>query len=181
MTRKTAAALIAIICAHAHAAQPYRLSDYPAGRVYQGKRHPPEITRQWRTKLAVILDGYADKGKKVDFAGSYTTVVWGCGTGCAEGVMVDARDGTIHDLSPVRASDEMLPCLLPDGSEAEGDLFQYRADSRLFTVYTCRFQPIEGGRKYLQWRTDYFYEWRERRKKFVLLKKTVEKSIVPAS
>ena len=181
MLPKIAAVILVLACGKTYAAQPYRFDDYPVGKIHQGKRHKPIITLKWRKQQIPIMDGYADKGGQIDFAGHYTTVVWGCGTGCAAGVMTDARDGTIHNLLPVSSSDEMLPCFLPDGREDEAGLFQYRANSRLFTVYTCRFKPDADEKKYIQWRTDYFYEWREQQKKFVLLKKTVKKSVVPAS
>lgn len=35
---------------------------------------------------------------QANFAGYYTVIVWGCGSGCKEGVIVDTRDGKIYNL-----------------------------------------------------------------------------------
>jgi hypothetical protein len=53
----------------------------------------------------------------VNFAGNYRVVLWGCGTSCESGAIVDAATGRVYDL----------PMSLEVGA-------QYRVDSRLFVA-----------------------------------------------
>lgn len=44
----------------------------------------------------IISEKY--KENKRNFAGCYSIITWGCGSGCLDGVMVDTRNGKIYDL-----------------------------------------------------------------------------------
>lgn len=71
-----------------------RFQDYQSP-VYKGKRAPVNLksaegASTFRTRLR---EGAA---KGINFAGRYTLVVWGCGTGCLSGGIIDAGTGTVY-------------------------------------------------------------------------------------
>ncbi len=94
--------------------------DYPA-TIYRGKLHDPHLVRRdcselnafwcFRTRLkeAAREDG-------ITFAGSFTVAIWGCGTECQSGAVIDRKSGTMF--------------WLPTASLG----YDYRADSRLLIV-----------------------------------------------
>ncbi|MDO4878545.1 MAG: hypothetical protein Q3966_04515 [Neisseria sp.] len=185
MTRKTAALLLTAFCAAAQA-RDYRFSDYPAGKIYRGKNHKLIIPKRWKIVQEDIKKEYYynKEHTPIGFAGNYVPAIWSCGSSCQFGVIVDARSGKAYDLDPLGTDHPLYPCYLPGNKDGE-EIFQYRADSRLFITTNCHYTDLaENTSQYLsrlQHKTTYIYEWRERQKKFVLLKKTVSKSIVPSS
>jgi hypothetical protein len=56
-------------------------------RTIDFKKNPD--ARSFRTRLSEGLKG------GVNFAGHYTLVGWGCGTGCISGAIIDARKGNV--------------------------------------------------------------------------------------
>jgi hypothetical protein len=48
------------------------------------------LDRKYRTAIRESL------AKGVDFAEQYVVVCWGCGTGCKEFAVVDAKTGTVY-------------------------------------------------------------------------------------
>jgi len=97
-----------------------RFEDYPANATFGGPPAPVRIEsarygRLYRTRLR---DG-ASRGP--NFAGSFTVVVWGCGSSCQIVSVVDARTG--------RLSEQTL-------RTANG--VQYRVDSRLIIADPIR-------------------------------------------
>jgi hypothetical protein len=120
--------------------------SYPAYDLYGGRPAPIRARtrrdRQFRTRLR---EGAA---AGPNFAGHYTVVFWGCGTGCAQLAVVDAKTGLVY-WPPLDYVD--IPT--PDG-EQYGALYQYgpghRIDSRLL-VLNCSHHDRE------QSYTSYFY------------------------
>jgi hypothetical protein len=84
-----------------------------------------------------------------NFAGRYTVIVWGCGTGCAQMGVVDARNGRAY-FPPVEYMD------IPDMEDAEVRSRVFRLDSRLLVItknlydgqgtYTAYYYLFYGGR-----------------------------------
>lgn len=177
---KFLAVLLAAVCATAQAAptaRAYRFTDYPS-EIYRGQRHAVQITREWRGMRTHIREGY--QSGKIDFAGSYITVSWGCGTQCLGGALVDARSGKIYQLAPVSTEYPLHNCHRADGS-MEPEVFYHRADSRLFITENCHYADMsDRGDVVFQFKTTYVYQWLERQKRFELLSKTVRRDIVPA-
>lgn len=68
--------------------------DYSAP-LYEGKRAPVNLksAKGAGTFLTRLREG-AEKG--VNFAGRYTLVAWGCGTGCLDAGIIDAKTGTVY-------------------------------------------------------------------------------------
>lgn len=87
-------------------------TDYPAKEQFSGKPAAPDLKSDPDAKrLATVLTEGAKNGP--DFAGHYTVVLWGCGTGCQSFVIVDAKSGAIH--SP-KISTERGLCYRKDSS-----------------------------------------------------------------
>jgi hypothetical protein len=94
-----------------------------------------------------------------NFAGHYTVVIWGCGTGCAQMGVVDARTGRVY-FPPLEYMD------IPDmENEAERSQW-FRPDSRLLRV-TQNHYDGRGGY------TAYYYLFDNNR--FRLLRKAEER------
>lgn len=85
-----------------------------------------------------------------DFASYYITVIFGCGTSCIMGMMMDVRDGKIYGL-PLG---EETSCLFAD------DRAVFDADSRLFIAGICRESPEAESVYY------HAFVWNEQKKIF---------------
>lgn len=85
-----------------------------------------------------------------DFASYYITVIFGCGTSCIMGMMMDVRDGKIYGL-PLG---EETSCLFAD------DRAVFDADSRLFVAGICRESPEAESVYY------HAFVWNEQKKIF---------------
>lgn len=67
--------------------------DYPVSKVYTGVNAPVVLKRDdrmFRTRLRE-----ASK-EKPNFAGHYIVTIWGCGTSCVMGAVVDAKTGRVY-------------------------------------------------------------------------------------
>lgn len=98
--------------------------SYPASARFTGTPAPVRLRtrrdRMFRTRLRE--DGRAGP----NFAGRYTVVFWGCGTGCAQVAVVDAQTGLVH-WPPLDYVD------IPAGPD-EGPNKNFRLDSRLLVL-----------------------------------------------
>jgi hypothetical protein len=120
--------------------------EYPARDSFSGRPAPVRLRtrrdRQYRTRLR---EGAAEGP---NFAGRHTVVYWGCGTGCAQVAVVDAKTGLVH-WPPLEYAD--IPT--PDRGEYDRGYEYgagYRRDSRLL-VLTRTHYDREGSY------TAYFY------------------------
>jgi tetratricopeptide (TPR) repeat protein len=118
--------------------------DYPVRSVYQGNNVPPILDdprkRNYRTRIREA------RNAKPNLAGRYILTVWGCGSGCNTGAVVDATTGKVI----------MLPFALATAfvgdEEAIGPDFYLRPNSALI-VFAGKFeseddtwQDPSGGR-----------------------------------
>lgn len=124
-----------------------KFEDYPVREIYKGPVAPVRLdsrkARMFRTRLR------EDSRGGPNFAGRYTVVVWGCGTGCAQMGVVDARNGRVY-FPPVEYMD------IPDMEDAEVRSRVFRLDSRLLVItknlydgqgtYTAYYYLFDGGR-----------------------------------
>lgn len=72
--------------------------DYPAPRIYEGAKASLQLrkgTDAWRFRT-MIRAGYRDT--RINFAGHYVAITWGCGTLCQNWAYVDARTGRVYVL-----------------------------------------------------------------------------------
>ncbi|MDR6919410.1 hypothetical protein [Chryseobacterium sp. 2987] len=95
-----------------------------------------------------IREAYASRTP--DFASYYITVIFGCGTSCIMGMMMDVRDGKIYGL-PLG---EETSCLFAD------DRAIFDLDSRLFIASICR-ESNEAENVYYN-----AFVWNEQKKVF---------------
>ncbi len=108
-----------------------RFADYPATPVWRGQPAVPDVRSEPRSRLfRTMLRRGAAEGP--NFAGHYTIVSWGCGSGCAGYAIVDARSGRVFhpenfQSNVVYNTDDAI---FADGAEA----VRFRLDSRLLIV-----------------------------------------------
>ncbi|WP_292050491.1 MULTISPECIES: hypothetical protein [unclassified Brevundimonas] len=100
-------------------------SDYPA-RVYEGPRVSPILTpenRNYRTRITQAST------EPVNFAGNKVVAVFGCGSGCTGGYIVDVESGNVTSLGL--------------GGESQPYMqLNYRPDSQLL-IATWEFPSYE--------------------------------------
>jgi len=140
-----------------------RFEDYPAAKNFSGKPVATVIAgeqaRYYRTRIRLgAKDG-------PNFAGHYTVVTWGCGSGCLWFAVVDARTGRVY-FNPKAANVSTVP-------SQDEDSLQFRIDSRLVVVSGVVF-----GLSHEQSESKFYFEWRNHR--FKLLKKTQIKKYSPS-
>ena len=122
-----AALALCSMAAHAQPATP-QFKDYPAEAPYTGPRHElvidGEFAKTFRTRLRNAL-----ASDKLDFAGRYVVVRWGCGSGgCNMGAVVDASTGRATPFPMVLSG--VWP-LKPEFDEEPGQELIYKSSSRL--------------------------------------------------
>ncbi|MCA1618052.1 MAG: hypothetical protein LC795_01810 [Acidobacteria bacterium] len=134
-----------------------RFEDYPVREVYRGTVAPVRLdsrkARAYRTRLR------EDSRAGPNFAGRYTVVVWGCGTGCAQMGVVDAVTGRAY-FPPVEYMD------IPDTEDGAARSRWFRLDSKLLRI-TQNYYDGRGGY------TAYYFLFD--RGRFRLLRKAVER------
>ena len=140
-----------------------RFADYPVREVYRGRIAPVILdtkrARMFRSRLR------EDSRGGPNFAGHYTVVFWGCGTGCAQVAVVDARTGRVY-WPPLDYTD--IPDMPEEGEDkasAAARHRNFRPDSRLL-VLTRNHYDSRGGY------TAYYYLFDKNR--FRLLRRAEE-------
>ena len=132
-----------------------RFEDYPVREVYKGRPAPVRLdgrrARMFRTRLR------EDSRSGPNFAGRYTVVVWGCGTGCAQMGVVDAKTGRVY-FPPVEYMD------IIDTEDEEARSRAFRPDSKLLAI-TKGYYDYDAAGRY----TAYYYLFDDGR--FRLLRK----------
>src|SRR5665647_1164391 len=82
---------------------------------------------EYATEQGVIQTG------KVGFASNYEMIIYGVGSGCEQGIMIDVRDGKVYSL----------PIDCPACDEGNDELYSYRKNSQLFINTFC----LDGKKK----------------------------------
>jgi hypothetical protein len=141
-----------------------RFEDYPAAN--PGWRRPaaPVITGPDEHFRSVILEG-ARKGP--NFAGHYTIVSWGCGSGCVSFVVADAISGNVYHAVPFVALG------IPYQGTASGREFKgldYRPNSSLLIADGCPENQDSTDEDFEKDCATRYYKWQQNR--FVLLAST---------
>ena len=108
---------------------PPRFSDFPVHEAYHGKPAPAQPASAFDNRFRTVIRKGAEHGP--NFAGHYTVVIWGCGTSCAQFVIVDASSGRVYDP----------PFNNVAGGDTKGILkawgLHYQLDSALFVAQGC--------------------------------------------
>ena len=113
---------------------PPRFEDFPAQSDWSGPRTAVKLAtpseRMFRTKLT-------DASKEPpDFAGHFRVALWGCGSQCVAGGIVDLETGVVYPPplgGPGKGWDRWI-FASGIGVGPEVPLFEYRRDSRLFLL-----------------------------------------------
>jgi len=135
-----------------------RFDDYPA-TPYAGPNAAPVLgdrrSRMYRTQLR----GWAKE--KPNFAGHCILATWGCGTGCTQIAIIDARSGKVFHPPGARTNSvlNVHGDLLVEGDSsprrADFGALQYRADSRLLVLIGMPDNRAENrGISYFVWQND---------------------------
>ncbi|MFC5474129.1 hypothetical protein [Paraherbaspirillum soli] len=164
------ALLLAVVSPLTHAeedeyynAHTIRASDYPKnppgfeqfpaiGR-FNGRVMAPDVRSHPRSRLFRTMIGIGAK-QAPNFAGHYTIVRWGCGSGCVSLAIVDANTGKVfHPASLHEVDNENVDydeLIKPDGA-----LIKYRLDSRLLIVVGgINENSALRGISYFEWRNN---------------------------
>lgn len=120
--------------------------DYPAGPLYQGQNAAPDLSTDEANTFKTRLKKAAKE--KPNFAGHYILTQWGCGAGCINFAIINAKTGK------VRFPPFTLCCWPPNVD----DPIEFRPDSKLIVL---NGQINEGGQDkdgkfYYQWEGDQF-------------------------
>jgi hypothetical protein len=126
-----------------------RFEDYPAVETFAGRPAPAVIASRRARLYRTTIREQAREGP--NFAGRYTVATWGCGTGCLQFAVVDARTGRVY----FHPQAEVVGAVTYQDEER----LQFRRDSRLFIVsgqLLGRDGPEVEGKFYYEWRDNRF-------------------------
>lgn len=160
-------AISSISLAHADRVAGYDFNDY-AVKVYQGKKAPLKLGdwRMFRTRLKWTHDD-----GEIGFGGNYMVSMWGCGTGCISGAMIDKRTGKVYGLPIGEDTPYDFGCIHEFDNPLENERVVFFPNSRLFVTRDCENKQISDSNQYLEKYTFNMYLWDEKTKKFKLTKK----------
>lgn len=116
-----------------------KFEDFPATEFSNNKNIVVDINSDpiGRTYRSAIR--YSVERLGINFAGKYSVATWGCGTGCQDGVIVDADSGRIYRLPGI-------PMI---------NGYEVKKDSRLFVQ-----NPITVGSGWMNdWFKMRYWEW----------------------
>jgi len=125
-------------------AAPPSFADLSTTDRFEGKPAPVKIvTRQARTYRTMLRDS-ANDGP--NFAGHYTIGQWGCGSGCVQFAIIDAKTGDVY-FPPFYVSIVAGP---EEKMEDIPEPLQFKPDSKLLIVTGARNEK-GGGVYYYKW------------------------------
>ena len=130
---------------------PQRLRRHPASiqrrlppvtETFQGPNAPIKLSpdaRNFKTRLQ-------DAAKQSPLAGHYIVTYWGCGTGCRDTWIVDAKTG--------KASSLPFTIVSFPGDDPKAEALQYQVDSKLLIIRGHLNEAEKGGTYYYKWEND---------------------------
>jgi hypothetical protein len=122
------------------------------------QRNPSALT--FRTRLSEAIAG------GVNFAGHYIVTGWGCGTGCTNAAIIEARTGDV--IWP----DQFMNIDASYGDGYSDEQIEYKKNSRLLIIHGRPGSKNENAK--IPPSGDHYYEWRGNR--LHLLKSVPKKS-----
>jgi hypothetical protein len=121
-----------------------RFEDMPVAEKFNGKPAPVKLsTAEARRYRTVIREG-AREGP--NFAGHYTIVTWGCGAGCVQFAIVDAKTGAVYSPRFYVAARVHFD----EETQQPDEPLQFRIGSKLLIVSGSPNEKNEGI---------YYYSW----------------------
>ncbi len=115
-----------------------KFEDFPATEFSDNKNIVVDVNSDPIGKIYSTAIRYSVKYNGINFAGKYSIADWGCGSGCQDGVIVDADTGHIY----------LLPEIMVNGYES-------RKGSRLLVQ-----NPVTVGSGWMNnWFKTRYWEW----------------------
>jgi hypothetical protein len=155
----------------------YQFQNYKTPKFVNSKKAPIDFTSNKTAKTFKTVIAQSYKTAKIDFASYYTTIIWGCGTGCINRAMVDVRDGKVYDL-PLDASNAYSGCFANATNDDKEDRYEINKNSLLFITNVCQESDAKKENQKLQTKTYFVNIWNEKTKKFKLERKEIVNKIV---
>jgi hypothetical protein len=171
----TVSALFLLLSATVLSAQEtagYRFENYKAKVIGSPKKasinyQSNKTAKRYRTAITECYN-LSD----ANFAGHYIVCLWGCGTGCQDGAMVDLTDGKVYDV-PLGEARYFFGC----DFKADEDCLDFRADSRLFITQIC-IQSRSTDTIDIQEKEFFINVWNEKTKTFEFLRSVKSSEII---
>jgi len=130
--------------AQAARSAPPGFADFPAPDRFEGKPAAVRLTTKQARMYRTMLRDSAKDGP--NFAGHYTLGQWGCGAGCVQFAIIDAKTGSVYFppfyVTIVAGPDEKMD-QIPEP-------LQFKPDSKLLIVTGARNEK-GGGVYYYKW------------------------------
>jgi hypothetical protein len=155
----------------------YQFKNYKTPQIISSKKAPLDVKSNPTAKTFKTAINETYKTAKIDFASHYITVVWGCGTGCVNGAMVDVRDGKVYDL-PLNPDTAYSGCFTNASNNDKEDRYEINKNSALFITNICEESNAKKSNQMQQARTYFVNIWNEKTKKFKLEKKVTVKKMI---
>ena len=73
-----------------------KFEQFRVKETFSGKPAAPTLKRAKDREYRTMIQTEAEKGP--NFAGHYTVALWGCGSSCLQGALIDEKTGEIFDL-----------------------------------------------------------------------------------
>jgi len=116
----------------------FDFNEFPVGEIYEGEISEPDFeTNQAALTFRTRIREGVREG--TNFAGHYTVIEWGCGTGCQAHAVVDVKTGKIVSFG------------LPSVWGAD-----YKIDSFLLVLNPYQNLPVPAGSYYEETKTSYY-------------------------
>jgi hypothetical protein len=136
----------------------YRFEDYAVTEVWNGPPAGAKITSASKKMFRTNLSEAAQQPP--NFAGHYRVAVWGCGTRCESGAVIDLKTGDVFHLPSVLSTQELKQWIYCTSVYDKGGL-TYRTDSQLM-VLKCGAGADEQGNNtpdtyYFRWANSHFH------------------------
>jgi hypothetical protein len=125
-----------------------RFEDMAVAEKFNGRPAPVKLSTAEARRYRTVIRQGAREGP--NFAGHYTIATWGCGSGCVQFAIVDAKTGAVY-LPRFYVVARMH---FDEETQEPDEPLQFRIDSKLLIVSGSRNEKNEGI---------YYYSWDGRR------------------
>lgn len=135
-------------------------ASYPAEERWKGPNADVRLESGPAKKFRTRLISAAKEDS--NFAGHYRIVVWGCGTKCQAGALIDLRSGEVFHLPSahqVHEEDQFIFCT----SAYSDRTVDFRTDSKLL-ILRCGARADQNGNNTPD---SYYFRWEEQRFRFL--------------
>jgi len=122
--------------------------DHSVAETFTGEVHPAILKTHIEKNHRTVIREALERG--VNFAGHYVLVFWGCGAGCKQFVIVDAKTGAVYDPPFAEVYYHFPPANSNFDWWCYSDLLTFYKDSRLLVIEGC-LRGKQCGRTYFAW------------------------------